>query len=132
MLNYISYQGVINTKELYSLAMEIQKTKNLQTELWRHKDIEFYMYGHVDTIDLNELSFFKPKFNPYSIEFNIDQHILKSDLDRISEIGSLYTTETISVLNDLKKALNGGFKNKLEIPTSESTEKRDVEIKLGL
>ena len=132
LMNYIRYHGVINTKELYSLSEEILHKKKFDEDLSRDPDIEFYMHRSVVSVDMNTLSFFE-KTKEIPFDYDARKHVLQDDLTKIfSWVGECIENNK-SVLNRLEMALNYGYRKKWsELPSKEATEKRYVELMLGL
>jgi hypothetical protein len=132
LLNYIRYHGVVNTKELYSLSEVILKKRQFGEDLKNDSDIEFYMKKAVTSLDMNAISFFENTSAEIPLNYDTRKHVLEEDLVKIFD----YVEESIenyqSVLYRLKRALNDGFKKKIEIPSSELAERRYVELMLGL
>lgn len=103
ILNYIYHQKDVNIHEIYGLSKVITTQQESGNELWRNKDLEFYMYKDVESFDLIETSSIDN-----IIKFE-DRDIKAIELDTLLLNNMKDAQMNLNALNALKIRFKHGF-----------------------
>jgi hypothetical protein len=103
ILNYIYHNKYITVEEIYELGKAINEQQVKGIEVWRSKELEFYMRNHVESFDLIETSSIDGivKFNDRDVEI--------AELDILFAKNREHVRMEIMALSALKIRFKHGF-----------------------